>query len=150
MLTPPNLNFSTVQPRLKRRGKDILVWDNLRGLWLVLTPEEWVRQNLIGHLIAQCGALPMRIVEEYAVNLNGQPQRADVVIFDAEARPLLLAECKATTIAINQQTLAQAVRYNSVLQARFILLTNGLSHYCYEFSAQGYQPMDHLPDLSLL
>ena len=128
----PKLNFPAIRLRARRRGDGVEVWDSLRGIYLVLTPEEWVRQHLIAYLTAYCGVQPKRIVQEYAVALNGQPQRADVVVVGDRAEPLLLAECKAPCIPINSRTLAQAVRYNSVLGARYVILTNGLRHYCCE------------------
>ena len=117
-------------------------------MWLVLTPEEWVRQHLKAHLIAACGAMPTRMVAEYPVSLNGQAQRADLVVVDDAGRPLLLAECKAPEVAIDRSTLDQAVRYNSVLGARYLILTNGLRHYCYErLSDADYQPLADFPAL---
>ena len=82
----------------------------------------------------------MRIVQEYAVAMNGSPQRADVVVVDDRACPLMLVECKAAGIGIDRQVLAQAVRYNSVLGARYVVLTNGLVHYCYEYAEGRYTP----------
>ena len=83
----PRLNFPAVKLRISQRGEQMTVWDPLRGIYLVLTPEEWVRRHLIGFLISHCGAQPMRIVQEYAVAMNGSPQRADVVVVGAPARP---------------------------------------------------------------
>ena len=128
----PKLNFPAIRLRARRRGDGVEVWDSLRGVYLVLTPEEWVRQHLVAYLVTHCGVPPKRIVEEYAVALNGQAQRADVVVVGARAEPLVLAECKAPEIRIDERTLAQAVRYNSVLGARFVILQNGLRHYCCE------------------
>ena len=133
----PRLNFPAVKLRISQRGEQMTVWDPLRGIYLVLTPEEWVRRHLIGFLISHCGAQPMRIVQEYAVAMNGSPQRADVV----------LVECKAAGIRIDRQVLAQAVRYNSVLGARYVVLTNGLTHYCYECADGRYTRMDRFPRL---
>lgn len=141
----PNLNFPPVRLRARRRGDKVEVWDSIRGIYLVLTPEEWVRQHLIACLVSHCGVQPLRIVEEYAVPLNGQPQRADVVVVDDLGQPLLLAECKAPDVAIGQQTLAQAVRYNSVLQARYVILTNGLKHYCYACRDGQYEQLHAFP-----
>ena len=92
----PKLNFPPIRLRARRRGggEEVEIWDPVRGIYLVLTPEEWVRQHLIAYLVSHCGVQPTRIVEEYAVPLNGQPQRADVVVVGDDARPLLLAECK--------------------------------------------------------
>ena len=142
----PKLHFPPIRLRARQRGEAVEVWDSLRGIYLVLTPEEWVRQHLIACLITQCGAQPTRIVQEYAVQLNGQPQRADVVVVDDAARPLLVAECKAPHVKIDQRTFAQAVRYNSVLGARYVVLTNGLQHYCWEFRDGAYERMNRFPD----
>lgn len=143
----PNLNFPPIRLKARRCGDKVEVWDPIRGIYLVLTPEEWVRQHLIAYLVSHCGVQPLRIVEEYAVLLNGQPQRADVVVVDDAGRPLLLAECKAPDVVINRQTLAQAVRYNSVLQARYIILTNGLKHYCYACRDGQYEQLQAFPRL---
>ena len=91
----PRLNFPPVRLRARRRGETVEIWDALRGTYLVLTPEEWVRQHLIAYLVASCGVQARRIVQEYAVALNGQPQRADVVVVGDRAEPLLLAQCRA-------------------------------------------------------
>ena len=144
----PALRFPPVQLRARRRGSTTEVWDPLRGLYLVLTPEEWVRQHLIAYLTASCGVQPLRIVQEYAVPLNGQPQRADVVVVDRAGHPLLLAECKAPSVAVGPATLDQAVRYNSVLGARYVVLTNGLTHYCYEMTEGRCEPLAGFPSLA--
>lgn len=144
----PRLNFPPVRLRARRRGGAVEVWDDLRGIYLVLTPEEWVRQHLIAYLVSDCGVQAKRIVEEYAVPLNGQPQRADVVVVGDRAEPLLLAECKAPGVPIGERTLAQAVRYNSVLGARWIVLTNGLRHYCWEQSGGRYIQLTGFPNLA--
>ena len=123
----PKLNFPAIRLRARRREGQVEVWDDLRGIYLVLTPEE-----------------------EYAVPVNGQPQRADVVVVGDRAEPLVLAECKAPEIRIGERTLAQAVRYNSVLGARFVILTNGLRHYCCEYRDGKYVQLSGFPDFSAL
>ena len=141
----PKLNFPAIRLRARRRGDAVEVWDSLRETYLVLTPEEWVRQHLVAYLVTHCGVPPKRIVEEYAVALNGQAQRADVVVVDDAAEPLLVAECKAPGIPVGRQTLAQAVRHNSVLEARYVVLTNGLKHYCCELRAGEYVQLGAFP-----
>lgn len=145
----PRLNFPPVRLRARRRGETVEIWDALRGTYLVLTPEEWVRQHLIAYLVASCGVQARRIVQEYAVALNGQPQRADVVVVGDHGEPLLLAECKAPDVPITERTLAQAMRYNSVLGARWIVLTNGLRHFCWEHRDGRYAQLPGFPDLSV-
>ena len=165
----PKLNFPAIRLRARRREEQVEVWDDLRGIYLVLTPEEWVRRHLIAYLVSHCGVLPKRVVQEYAVPVdrhgillpkrvvqeyavpvNGQPQRADVVVVGDRAEPLVLAECKAPEIRIDERTLAQAVRYNSVLGARFVILTNGLRHYCCEYRDGKYVQLSGFPDFSAL
>ena len=141
----PKLNFPAIRLRARRRGDAVEVWDSLRETYLVLTPEEWVRQHLVAYLVTHCGVPPKRIVEEYAVALNGQAQRADVVVVDDAAEPLLVAECKAPGIPVGRQTLAQAVRYNSVLKARYVVLPNGLKHYCCELRDGEYVQLGAFP-----
>ena len=141
----PKLNFPGIKLRGRRVADEAQIWDAVRGMWLVLTPEEWVRQHLISYLVSHCGVEPHAVVREYPVMLNGQAQRAEVVVVDRQGQPFLLAECKATDIRIGQQVLDQAARYNSVLGAPYLVLTNGLRHYCFRHTEQGYQAIESLP-----
>ena len=146
----PKLNFPAIRLRARRRGEQVEVWDDLRGIYLVLTPEEWVRRHLIAYLVSHCGVLPKRIVQEYAVPVNGQPQRAAVVVARAGAQPLVPADCTAPEIRIDERTLSQAVRYNSVLGAQFVILTNGRRHYCCEYRDGRYVQLAGFPDFAAL
>jgi hypothetical protein len=123
------------------------VWAVTRRQWLVLTPEEWVRRNLVAYLTTCCGVDPLCVVEEYPVQLNGQPQRADVVVMCEGAKPRMLIECKAPEVELDQQVFAQAVRYNAVVGALYLMLTNGLRHYCFELRDGQYQQLKSLPFL---
>lgn len=152
MCRPPRLNFPAMRLRARRTVRGVEVWDELRRMWLVLTPEERVRRHLIAYLVGTCGAQPGRIVQEYPVALNGQAQRADVVVVDAMGRPLLLAECKAPEVDFGRETVArravaQAVRYNSVLGARWVIVTNGVRHLCYRCIEGRYEPVECFPRL---
>ncbi len=152
----PRLNFPEYRFRLRSGNGGYQVWDVLRGMWLVLTPEEWVRQHLIRFLSEQMGAVPQYISQEYPVSLGGMSQRADIVVFGQDGKPCLLAECKSSDVALEEagvarNVLAQAVRYNSVVHARYVLLTNGRRHLCFEWIAPTgrYVPLDGFPDLSV-
>ncbi len=147
MQKPPKLNFPPIRLRARERGGVVEVWDGVRCCWLVLTPEEWVRQHLIAYLTTHCGVEPMRIVEECAVDVNSQPQRADVVVMDNCGAPLLIAECKAPEVRIDGEVFAQATRYNAVLGARYIVLTNGIVHRAFELAEGGYRRMEGFPQL---
>ena len=126
------LKFPDISPRLKVEQGQKYIWDALRGKWLVLTPEEWVRRHVVSWLVEHKGVPALRISQEYPVNINGQHQRADVVVVDEFARPKILVECKAADVAINEDVVMQAVRYNNVVGAQFMVLTNGLRLFCYE------------------
>lgn len=143
----PKLNFPALDLRLKEGTKGLQVWCETRRQWLVLTPEEWVRRHLVAWLVSACGVPALSIVEEYPVSLNGQPQRADVVVMGRDAKPLLVAECKAADVKIDQTVSDQAGRYNAVISARYLFITNGIKHYAYELTETGYRPLKQLPML---
>lgn len=114
-----------------RHGPDgTQVWDPYRKRWLVLTPEEWVRQHMVGHLVhdLHCPASLIRL--EHTIALNGLTKRADIVVHGPAGGPLLLVECKAPHVRLDQKVFEQAARYNLVFKVRFLLVTNGLAHYC--------------------
>ena len=144
----PKLNFPDYSFRLQSRDGVDLVWVGIRKLWLVLTPEEWVRRHAVSWLIAEHGVIPQMIVQEFSVNVNGQPQRADLVVFGRDAVPLLLVECKEPGVKVDSGVYAQAVRYNAVIGAKYMMITNGLSHYVYEGNGTGgYDPLKVFPEL---
>ena len=124
-----------------------LVFDRVRSSYVVLTPEEWVRRHLVEFLITHCNAPLRSIVEEYPIPLNTMSQRADVVVMDGEAKPLLLVECKAAEIPLTRAVYEQAVRYNAVVGARYVMITNGLKTLLYECRATGYALLDSMPSL---
>ena len=95
------------------------IWDAVRRRWLVLTPEEWVRQHLIRLLVERGGVPPGNVSQEYPVALSGAAQRADVVVTGRDGPPCLLAECKAPDVPLGREVFAQAVRYNSVVAAPY-------------------------------
>lgn len=142
---PPKLNFPTIKLRAQRQNNHTLVFDEVRNMYVVLTPEEWVRRHLVAYLMNHC-KVPLRsIVEEFPVALNNMAQRADVVVMDSQAQPFILAECKAPDIRITQETILQATRYNAVVGARYIILTNGMTHFCVERSEDGYVQRSSFP-----
>ena len=132
MKRPPQLNFPAFRFKVSTLGDRMRIWDELRGQWLMLTPEEWVRQHMIMYLIEYCGAPKAMIKQECPVCIEGTNQRADIVVYGRDGKPLLLAECKAPDVDINATVFWQVVRYNAVLQARYIVVTNGLKHFIHE------------------
>lgn len=138
----PKLNLPPIHLRGKKEGDRTYIWDSVRRMFLVLTPEEWVRQHILGYLIDHLHYLPQQISLEHPVILNGMAQRADIVVFGNDAKAEILVECKAPDVAITETVLAQAVRYNSVVSARYILLSNGLETKRYIRTEEGkYQEL---------
>ncbi len=157
----PKLNLPPCRLKVAGRGGELCVWDagrgggiagrgvSGRGRWLVLTPEEWVRRHVLAMLASRAGVEAASIAQEYPVEVGGTTQRADIVVFGPGGRPLMLIECKAPGVAIDSEVLAQAFRYNTVLGARHVMLTNGLDHYIYEVSPDGeYLPLKSFPELA--
>ena len=133
------LIFPAISARIEEREGEKYIWDSLRRKWLLLTPEEWVRQHTIAWLVSYKGIPELRISQEYPVNINGQHQRADVVVINESAKPHILVECKAPEIEINNEVVMQATRYNAIVGAQYILLTNGKTLYCYEYADGKYR-----------
>lgn len=126
MMTP--LNLPPAQLKITRKGDQLHVWCIVRKKQLLLTPEEWVRQHVIHFLLNHKNVSPGRINSEHKVPINGQLRRCDIVVFDAYGAPLLIVECKATTIAIDEKTFLQTSNYVQELRPRYFWMTNGLQH----------------------
>ena len=135
------LIFPDIAPRIKVDEGNKFIWDSLRQKWLVLTPEEWVRRHAVGWLVASKGIPALRISQEYPVNVNGLRQRADIVVVDECAKPHILVECKAADVALDDEVLRQALRYNAVVGARYVVITNGLRLFCFEHNQGQYRPV---------
>lgn len=97
-----------------------------RHKWVRLTPEEWVRQQLLHHLVEQLGYPASLIAVETAICVGNVKKRCDAVVFDNTMQPLVLIECKAETVSLTQKTLDQAVIYNRKLNVPYLLLCNGV------------------------
>ena len=114
-----------------RQGADgTQVFDPIRRKWVALTPEEWVRQHFINHLVHDKGCPASLIAVETALVLNELGKRADALVHAVGGRPVALVECKAPGVRISQSVFEQAARYNIVFKVRWLLVTNGLKHYC--------------------
>ena len=107
-----------------------MILDTLRQKYVVLTPEEWVRQNFVRYLIERLGFPQGRTAIETGFVFQGMQCRADVLVYDVAGKALLMGECKAPEVKITQQVFDQIGRYNSVVQAAYLVITNGLQHYC--------------------
>ncbi|MFT3886531.1 MAG: type I restriction enzyme HsdR N-terminal domain-containing protein [Flavobacteriales bacterium] len=105
------------------------VFDPFRRRWVALTPEEWVRQHFLNYLVQDLGCPASLISVEHTIALNRLAKRVDLVVHDHGAKPLLLVECKAPHVPLDQRVLEQVARYNIVFRVPYLFVTNGLMHY---------------------
>lgn len=124
-LNLPNYTF-----KLFEEGKKTKIFDDIRKKKIVLTPEEWVRQNFIQFLIQEKGYPQGLIAVEKGLQLNGLQKRTDILCYAKDGNPILMVECKAPNIPINQSVFDQIARYNITFKLPYLIVTNGLVHYC--------------------
>ena len=144
------LNFPRYTFRVKNNENRTLIFDDIRKKFVVLTPEEWVRQHVVHFLIQDKNYPRSHINVEKQITLNGLKKRYDIVVFKSNGELDILVECKAPEITISQTTFDQIAQYNFKLNAKYLMVTNGLSHYyCQtDFVAEKYEFMQEIPDFS--
>ncbi len=145
-MSQPVLNFPAIIPRYQKNDKGtVQLFDAIRKKFIDLTPEEWVRQHLIHFLIENLNVPKSKIAIEKQLKLNNTIKRTDVLVYDSGITPLLLIECKAPEIELNQATINQVFNYNLTLQVPFILLSNGLIHIFIDNSSEKPQIVKSIP-----
>jgi hypothetical protein len=121
------VQFPEPQFRLKRRGEKQYIFDSIRKKWLQLTEEEWVRQNMVAFFVQTMRYPKETIALEKEIRVNGLKRRFDILIYNKDAQPWMLVECKAPSVSLTEQVLQQALRYNTSVLVQWILITNGES-----------------------
>ncbi len=141
------LNLPEYSFRIKKTEKNTLIFDDFRKKWIVLTPEEWVRQNFIRFLTDKINYPVNFIAVERKLNVNGTLKRFDAVVFNKNAEPVVIIEFKAPDVEISQKTFDQTAVYNYVLKAPYLFISNGLSHFfCKtDFEAGRYLFLEKIP-----
>mgnify|MGYP001158070204 FL=1 len=126
----PKLNFNDVTLKVKVVNGIMQVFDQVRKKYIKITPEEWVRQHIICFL-HKTKNYPLGLISvEKMVKYNNLQTRADIVLYDRNGSPNIIVECKAPNIKISQSTFNQIARYNFKLRVNFLIVTNGMTHYC--------------------
>ncbi len=124
----------------------------VRKKYVALTPEEWVRQHFINYLVTY-KAYPVGLLAiEHPIMLNSMQQRVDIVAFNRRGEPLLVVECKAPGVNLTRETYAQAARYNLTLNANYLVVTNGLSHFCSKIDLvnKSFEAMAEVPSFNVI
>ena len=141
------LNFPGYSFRTKSNEKQAAIFDVVRKKFVVLTPEEWVRQHVVQYLHQDLRYPLSWINVEKQLKVAGLSKRYDVVVYDAHGKVQLMVECKAPSVKITQSTFDQIARYQMALKARYLMVTNGLDHYYCQLDPdkEGYRFLPSLP-----
>jgi hypothetical protein len=131
--------------KIKEENKKHLIFDEVRKLWVILTPEEWVRQNFIQYLV-QVKKYPSSVIAiEKEIRLGELKKRCDIVVYKSH-QPWMIIECKEQTVSLNDAVIQQVLRYNISLKVKILVVTNGENTYATQLNNNGLIPLDTLPD----
>ena len=119
------VQFPEPQFSIRNEGQKRFIFDTIRKSWLLLTEEEWVRQNFINYLVRGLGFPSSLIAIEKEIQLNELKKRFDILVYDANHKPWMIIECKAPHVSLNENVLQQVLRYNMSVPVNFIVITNG-------------------------
>ena len=148
---PLRIDFLAYQDQLKtlRKENKTYLWDPIRQKHLVLLPEEFVRQLVVLYLLEEKGFNKNRIGIEKGIKVNGLAKRCDLLVYNQLVEPILLVECKAPEVALNQSTFEQIARYNLPLQVDYLMVTNGRQTYCckMDYKEESFEFLDEIPSL---
>ncbi len=138
--------------RLKKENKRQFIFDAFRRKFVALTPEEWVRQHFAMYMVNGLNYPQNLLSVEYTLVFNTLRKRCDIVVFDRTGKPVVIVECKAPSIAINQRTFDQIATYNLQLNVPLLIVTNGLNHYCCSMNRETktYTFLQQIPEFSTL
>jgi type I site-specific restriction endonuclease len=141
------LNFPDYNFRFKNSENKVAIFDEIRKKFILLTPEEWVRQHVVKFLHEEKKYPKSHINVEKIIKLNGLNKRYDVVVFQPDGKILILVECKAPEVVITQNTFDQIARYNMQMDATYMMVTNGLNHYfCrMDYEQEQYRFLQDIP-----
>jgi hypothetical protein len=119
------VKFPEPQFRIKKEDQKHFIFDPIRKIWLLLTEEEWVRQNFVNYLVAELKYPSAVIALEKEITLHELKKRFDVLVYNKEHKPWMMVECKAPEVALNDEVLQQVLRYNISVPVTYIVITNG-------------------------
>ena len=142
------LNLPTYSFNIKLIEQRKYIFDFIRKKFVILTPEEWVRQNFLKFLIEEKKYPASLIAVEMEFKLNNLSKRSDAVVYNKSGNPVLIIECKAASVKIDQKVFDQIARYNMKLNVDFLIVTNGLEHYCckIDYENQKYYFLKEVPE----
>ena len=152
MTVLPHLNIPDFPVKIMRVGESLRIRDDLRGKYVALTPEEYVRQRFTSWLIHDLHYPPSLMNNEVALDVNGTRRRCDTIVFDRDGSHFMIVEYKAPEVRITQDVFDQIARYNMVLHARYLVVSNGLQHFCcrMDYASATYHFLPEIPDFAMI
>jgi hypothetical protein len=126
------LNLPQFEVNLKKSEGKVWIFDGIRKKYMVLTPEEWVRQHLVNYFIHHLKYPRTLIQVERGLHYNQLQKRSDIIVYDRSGNPWMIVECKSPDVELNQKSILQVAVYNSDVKAKYVSISNGLKHVCYE------------------
>jgi len=142
------INYPIYQPKIKANNATDYIFDEIRKQWILLTPEEWVRQNFIQYLI-QVKQYPAALIAvEKEIKLGELKISFDIVVYNTNTQPWMLVECKEMKVALTELVLNQVLRYNSILQASYLVITNGIDCFAGKTEKNNLIELDSLPEFN--
>ena len=147
-----SLNLPVFDTKINVRNGKNVIFDVIRKRYVALTPEEWVRQHFVHFLIAHKGYPSTLLANEVMVKLNGTTKRCDTVLYRRDLSARMIVEYKAPHIEITQAVFDQITRYNMVLKVDYLIVSNGMQHYCcrIDYAHQSYTFLQDIPDYNIL
>ena len=147
-----SLNLPPYEINITEREGKRQIFDPLRKSYVALTPEEWVRQHFVNYLLQYKGYPASLTANEVGITLNGMSRRCDTVIYDKSLKPRAIVEYKAPSVKITKEVFAQISRYNLVLRVDYLIISNGLQHYCCKmnYTNNSFTFMQDIPDYNTL
>ena len=142
------LNLPPFDKKTTKKDDKAFILDVIRRQYVALTPEEWVRQHFVHFLIQYKGYPQSLMANEVQLKLNGMSRRCDTVVYDRTLRPRVIVEYKAPSVSITQKVFEQICRYNMVLQVDYLIVSNGLAHYCcrIDYPTRSYTFLQEIPE----
>ena len=139
------INYPEPDFRIKKEGGKEFIFDALRKKWLLLTPEEWVRQNFVQYLIQSKNYPSSLIALEKEIRLGELKKRFDILVYDNNHQPWMMIECKAVEIKLDDEVLQQVLRYNISVPVKYIVITNGSFTYAWQKEKNGLPSIYEIP-----
>ncbi len=140
-----SLNLPQIDYNIRKNTGKVEIFDIIRRKFVVLTPEEWVRQHMIHFLVAERNYPKGLMKVEGGLDYHKRQKRSDILIYDREGNPYLIVECKTYQRPLTQAAMTQAAVYNKMLSARYMVITNGLKHYCAEVTDDSIRQLKDIP-----